>query len=266
MTSLSSPIRRAGPPVLRSLSWIALFAAIAGAWVWLFGLARMLGVDAWGRAPGMTRMAGLTMDTFGVLAAMWAVMMVAMMLPTLVPALGSYAALMRRPGARAQGARLGGWWGIVAGYGAVWGCAAVSLALAQVWALRAGWIDGLGAVQSGVAAGAMLVAAGAWQFTRAKALCHGVCHAPTLYYLGHWRGGLAGGARMGAEMGLYCVGCCGAIMALGFAGGVMSLWWMGLATAFMILEKLPQVGHAVTRPAGVALLFAGCAVLVLSLG
>ncbi|MEO0783831.1 MAG: DUF2182 domain-containing protein, partial [Pseudomonadota bacterium] len=47
----------------------------------------------------------------------------------------------------------------------------------------------------------------------------------------------------------------------GFVGGVMSLLWMGLATLFMVIEKLPQIGHVVTRPMGGILIFAGLVVL-----
>jgi len=50
-------------------------------------------------------------------------------------------------------------------------------------------------------------------------------------------------------------------MALGFVGGVMNLWWMGLATLFMVVEKLPDIGRHVRRPAGAALLLAGLVVL-----
>ena len=81
------------------------------------------------------------------------------------------------------------------------------------------------------------------------------------WFLGRWRPGAAGGARMGAGLGAYCVGCCWGIMALGFAGGVMNMLWMGLATLFMVLEKLPQIGHRLTRPAGGLLIAGGLAVL-----
>ena len=62
---------------------------------------------------------------------------------------------------------------------------------------------------------------------------------------------------MGLGLGIYCVGCCWGFMILGFVGGVMSLLWMGLATVFMIIEKLPQVGRYVTRPMGFMLIIAG---------
>ena len=106
-------------------------------------------------------------------------------------------------------------------------------------------------------AAALLVAVGLFQFTRAKEICHGVCHAPMTYFLGHWRPGFAGGLRMGTGLGAFCAGCCWGFMALGFVGGMMSLLWMGLATLFMVVEKLPQIGHHVTKPAGAALILGG---------
>jgi predicted metal-binding membrane protein len=67
---------------------------------------------------------------------------------------------------------------------------------------------------------------------------------------------------MGLGLGAFCVGCCWGFMALGFVGGVMSLLWMGLATFFMVIEKLPQVGHYVTKPMGAILIVSGAAVLL----
>ena len=90
----------------------------------------------------------------------------------------------------------------------------------------------------------------------------GVCHAPMTYFLGHWKTGFSGGLRMGLGLGAFCVGCCWGFMALGFVGGAMSLLWMGLATLFMVLEKLPEIGHAITRPMGFALIAGGIALLI----
>jgi predicted metal-binding membrane protein len=119
----------------------------------------------------------------------------------------------------------------------------------------------MGIAKSPFVAGGLLMTVGAFQFTRAKEICHGVCHSPMIYFLGHWRTGLKGGLRMGLGLGAFCVGCCWGFMALGFVGGVMNLAWMGLATLFMVIEKLPQVGHVVTKPAGVVLMVAGAGVI-----
>lgn len=243
---------------VRSGLWLGFFAAVLAAWWVMFDMARMMGADLWGRPRGMAMM---EMRSFGALFAMWAIMMAAMMGPTLVPTLAAYDDVIRRFGARA-GAGLGGWLGVLTGYFAVWIGAAAVLAVLQARLMEAGLLNDLGGMPSAIASGALLVAAGAWQFTRAKEICHGVCHRPALYFTAAWRSGVSGGLRMGVGLGAFCAGCCWAIMGLGFAGGVMSLLWMGGATLFMTLEKLPQIGHRLMRPMGAALIAGGGAVIV----
>ena len=87
---------------------------------------------------------------------------------------------------------------------------------------------------------------------------------PGIDFWGHL-GGAVGGAVMGARIGIYCVGCCWVLMLLGLVGGTMNLVWMGLATAFMVLEKLPDIGRWLTWPAGVLLVAAGLYVLLSSI-
>jgi predicted metal-binding membrane protein len=239
---------------IRSALWIAFFAAIAVAWSVMFMMANMAGVDLAGRSVGMNMMPTVT---FGALFPMWAIMMAAMMLPTLVPTLRSYEDLM----ISANGSRAG-WSGVLLGYFIVWVGFAAVIATAQVALIAVGAVNALGVASSVWIAAALLVAVGLFQFSRAKEICHGVCHAPMMYFVGHWKTGFRGGLRMGLGLGAFCVGCCWGFMALGFVGGVMSLLWMGLATLFMILEKLPAVGHVVTKPMGVALILAGIALPV----
>lgn len=238
--------------MLRSALWMGFFVAILLAWAWLYGMARMTGVDWIGR-PGQAM--AMPMTGLAALVPMWMVMMAAMMLPTLVPTLRAYEDLMTS----ANGTRAG-WLGLLGGYLAVWLAFAVGIALLQVGLTRSGVIDAYGIARSRAVAAALLAAVGVYQFTRAKAACHGVCHRPAVWFLGHWRPGLAGGLWMGAVLGAVCVGCCWGFMALGFVGGVMSLLWMGLATAFMVLEKLPQIGHHLIRPMGAALILGALAV------
>jgi predicted metal-binding membrane protein len=176
------------------------------------------------------------------------------MLPTLVPTLTTYESLMR-PGLGTRG----GWLGLIGGYLAVWLGIAGVFAAAQGLLAAAGVVDDLGAAGSRAAAGALLAGAGLWQFTRAKEVCQSACLSPMGWFLGRWRPGFAGGARMGAGLGLYCVGCCWAYMALGFVGGTMNLLWMGIATVLMVLEKLPDIGLLVVRPVGVLMIAAGVA-------
>ncbi len=252
---------------VRSLLWLAFFAAILAAWWMMYVMAMDMDLDLIGR-PGAMGQAMREMDPrmdmympmahFGPLFAMWAIMMAAMMLPTLVPTLRAYEDLMTS----ATGTRAG-WLGVLLGYFVVWVAFAALITGVQLALLFGGVVDMLGIATSPLFAGLLLLAVGAFQFSRAKEICHGVCHSPMMYFLGHWRTGFAGGLRMGLGLGAFCVGCCWGFMALGFVGGVMSLLWMGLATLFMVLEKLPQIGHRVTKPMGVALIFGGLAVLAI---
>ena len=252
--------------IIRGGLWLGFFAAVLLAWGVIYAMSLDMGLDLLGRpdtmAEAMRRMdPGMPMDMpmarFGPLFSMWAVMMAAMMLPTLVPTLRAYADLMKS--ADGTGA---GWAGVVLGYLAVWLAFAAVIAAAQRALLFAGWLDLLGVVTSPWMSAALLIAVGCYQFSRAKAVCHGTCHAPTLYFLGNWRTKFGGGLHMGLRLGAFCVGCCWGFMVLGFVGGVMNLAWMGLATLFMVIEKLPQVGHHVTRPMGAVLVLAGLAVIV----
>lgn len=232
-------------PALRTLQWIGFYLVILLAWWAMYQMAR--GGGDWLCGPATVRL--LPLGGFWVLFAMWSVMMAAMMLPTLVPALRIYDDLPVRAGANARG-----WLGIVLGYALVWLAGSAGFAGMQVYALNAGWIELTGIVTSPWMVAALLALAGAYQFSRTKAICQDACLTPIQYFIASWRPGFAGGLRMGVGLGGYCVGCCWAIMMLAFVGGVMSLLWMGLATLFMVAEKLPEIGRYLRRPAGVLLL------------
>ncbi|MEL7378928.1 MAG: DUF2182 domain-containing protein [Pseudomonadota bacterium] len=247
--------------LLRSGLWLGFFAIILLSWVFLYMMAIGMGLDVIGRPNEMAqRMAmmdprmdmDMPMARFGPLLSMWAIMMAAMMLPTMVPTLRTYEDLI----VSADGTRAG-WLGVVVGYFVAWVGFAALITGVQLALLFGGVIDMLGIPNSALFAAGLLIVVGIYQFTRAKEICHGVCHTPMSYFLGHWHPGFLGGARMGFGLGAFCVGCCWGFMALGFVGGVMSLLWMGLATLFMVLEKLPQIGQVLTKPMGAILIAAG---------
>ncbi|MEM5519012.1 DUF2182 domain-containing protein [Sulfitobacter sp. AS59] len=251
-------------PVIRSALWLGFFGLILAAWVMMYVMSTGMGLDLLGRPNAMGQMMRgmdprmdmyMPMASFGPLAVMWAAMMAAMMLPTMIPTLRSYEDLM----VSANGTRAG-WFGVLLGYFIMWVGFALVITAVQMALLYGGVIDMLGIAKSRWFAAALLLAVGVFQFTRAKEICHGVCHSPMMYFMGHWRAGFAGGVRMGLGLGTFCVACCWGFMALGFAGGVMNLAWMGLATLFMVLEKLPQIGHKVIKPMGVLLILGACAV------
>ena len=252
------------PHILRSTLWLSFFAVILGSWWMMYMMSMDMGLDLLGRPDMMAQkmrmmdpmMSDMAMTRFGPVFAMWAIMMAAMMLPTMVPTLRSYEDLM----ASADGTR-SGFVGVILGYFVVWVAFAALIAGVQIALLYAGIIDLLGIATSRWITAGLLIAVGLFQFTRAKEICHGVCHSPMMYFLGHWQTGFGGGVRMGLGLGAFCVGCCWGFMVLGFVGGVMSLLWMGAATLFMVLEKLPQIGHVITKPMGVALIAGGLLVI-----
>ncbi|MAI18209.1 MAG: hypothetical protein CBC71_04170 [Rhodobacteraceae bacterium TMED111] len=290
--------------ISRNIFWIAFFASILAAWWWLYSMSLSMNMDLMGRMSmenSMSQMSGdgdiapmkgmssfdsmnsgramsentkevampamsgsMSMDTsitnFLPLAGMWTVMMAAMMLPTMVPTLRSYEDLM----VSADGTRIG-WLGVLLGYSIVWIGFALFITAVQKGLLSFNIVDMMGKAKSMWVSASLLMLAGAFQFTRAKEVCHGVCHSPMSYFLGHWKTGLNGGVRMGLSLGAYCVGCCWLFMVLGFAGGVMNFLWMGLATLMMVLEKLPQLGHFLVKPLGGILILSGLSVVAFTI-
>ena len=112
-------------------------------------------------------------------------------------------------------------------------------------------------------AGGTLAIAGAFQFSRAEGPLPGGVPPPRApSCLRHYERGLAGGFALGRRHGLFCLGCCWALMLLMFAAGVANLWWMAGLTALMVYEKTGPGGRRAVPVAGIALL--ACAALVLA--
>lgn len=229
------------------LSVAGLLAAAALAWVALFAMDPM---DA--MAP-----AGWSGARLAITFAMWGVMMVAMMAPTLVPTLQIFA----RVSSERRAGRVGGAAippaVFASGYLAAWlGFSAAATGLQ--WALdRGGALSAHGALTSPLAAGLLLCGAALFQLTSLKEACLRHCQSPLGFLLTHWREGAAGAAHMGLQHGLYCVGCCWALMLLMFVGGTMSLAWMAGIMLYVLAEKLAGRFAWLSRATGVALGAAG---------
>jgi predicted metal-binding membrane protein len=108
----------------------------------------------------------------------------------------------------------------------------------------------------------VLIAAGVFQWTPLKRACLATCRAPLAFLMTGWREGRSGAFAMGLRHGLYCLGCCWALMALLFVAGVMNLLWVVAITLAVLVEKLVPRGDLVGRLAGVALAGAGVLVLI----
>jgi predicted metal-binding membrane protein len=181
----------------------------------------------------------------GALIVMWWLMMVAMMLPSAVPAILLYARLKQRNEGRAIGAT----WIFLGGYLAMWLLFSIAAAVAQ--SLLAGPSM---ALDSRVAQATVLIAAGLYQLSPLKSACVSQCRSPAEFLSRHWRPGPAGTLRLGVIHGAYCLGCCWMLMALLFVGGVMNLLWVIGLTIIVATEKLAPGGPLLGRAGGAALI------------
>lgn len=182
----------------------------------------------------------------------WTLMMAAMMLPSATPMI-----LLHRLGADGRLRRQIWSAAFVTGYLVVWASVGI-----VVWG--AGVAAGALVMpeQRAIAVAALLVLAGIYQFTPLKSTCLRACRTPADFLLTHWHRGLSGQLRLGIEHGLYCLGCCWALMALFVGVGAMSLVWaVGIALVVLVEKVVPQ-GVAFGRIAGALLIVAGAIVLV----
>ena len=215
-------------------------------------------------APGVTGMAmqpaQWTPAYFGLVFLMWWVMMVAMMTPSASPMILLYAAVKRQRVPRAELALLTALF--LAGYLLVWGGFSLIAAGLQ-WALELRELVSASmlTLTSGALGGAILLAAGLYQFTPLKRACLHHCRSPVEYLSRHHRPGRAGALRLGLGHGAYCLGCCWFLMALLFFGGIMNLYWiLGLAL-FVLGEKVLPKGDLIGRGLGAGLVLWGLLLL-----
>ena len=185
---------------------------------------------------------------------MWAVMMVGMMSVSAAPVLLLFAATHARRGDRGVGSAVP-LFGL--GYITVWVGFSACASLAQ-WALHQGaLLSPAMAAASPRLAGVLLIAAGAYQLTPLKRACLRHCQTPLGFLMSHWRDGAGGAFQMGLRHGVYCLGCCWALMCVLFAVGVMNLAWVGVLSAFILVEKMGESGTRIARLGGVLLVGLG---------
>ena len=190
----------------------------------------------------------------------WVLMIAAMMLPSALPLVTAFD---RLASTRADHSRLLVL--LVAGYVAVWAAfGLVAHALHAALLAAAQQLPGLAAHAWAIGA-ATLALAGAFQFSRLKHLCLDKCRTPLGFVIEHWRGRRQAwqAFTLGAHHGLFCVGCCWALMLLMFVVGAGSLGWMLLLAALMAVEKNLPWGRRLSAPLGAALLAAAAALVLL---
>ena len=190
---------------------------------------------------------------------MWWVMMVAMMLPSAAPMLLLFARVNSQH--KAAGPLLVTTGLFALGYLIAWGAFSAA-AVALQWGLEsARLLSPMMETTTVWLSAGILIAAGLWQLTPVKTVCLRHCRTPLGFLIGQWRAGHYGALRMGLGHGVWCLGCCWALMALLFFGGVMNLYWIVGLAVFVLLEKTIPLGHWLGRVAGVVLV--GCGVVLL---
>ena len=191
---------------------------------------------------------------------MWAVMMTAMMVPTAAPMILLFANVQRKR--KAQQRPYVPTSVFLLGYLAVWyGFAAVA-SMAQ-WGLHtAALLSPQMASTSPVLGGALLVAAGVFQWSPLKSVCLSHCRSPLSFLMTEWREGLRGAVVTGLRHGLFCLGCCWVLMALLFVLVVMNLLWVAALVCFVLIEKLAPAGQWVGRITGVLLVGWGVSMIL----
>lgn len=226
-----------------------LACVVALAWLYLLRLSRQMSDMA---AMGMAQMAAWTVSDVVMTTAMWAIMMVAMMLPTAAPMILMFATINRKRRVEDE-ARYVDTGLFTLGYLLLWCAFSVGAALAQ-WAFHGATLLSEDATKATPWLGSgLLVAAGIYQWSPLKYACLARCRSPLGFLLGEWRAGGAGALIMGLRYGLFCLGCCWVLMALLFIGGVMNLTWVAAITVFVVAEKLVPAGRAVSWATGAVL-------------
>jgi len=238
-TAARAPAGRSAP-IESLIVAAALAAATALAWAWLLATSGAGGSEPDSMA-GMAGMAGmgpppLSAAYVGPAFAMWAIMMVAMMVPSAVPMILLRSRIDRAPSRRD---RLANSLLFALCYALVWTGFAALAALAQALLVASGAVSDMALALGDrtVAAGLLLLAA-VYELTAAKRLCLDKCQSPIVFVLRYWKPGAKGAVRLGLAHGLYCVGCCWALMLLLFVGGVMNLAWVAALGLIVLAEKL----------------------------
>jgi predicted metal-binding membrane protein len=182
---------------------------------------------------------------------MWAVMMVAMMLPSTAPMVMAYARIASAHGGHPNLRT----WLFAFGYLAIWTLFSAGATALQFVLVQSSMLSNA-LVTTPIISAAILAVAGFYQLTPLKEACLGRCQSPIGFFMTHWRDGAPGALRMGLSHGAICVGCCWMLMALLFVAGVMNLAWVAAITVFVLIEKATPWGRAIANISGVALIAA----------
>ena len=237
-----------GRRVDRTAAYVGLSGVTAVAWIVTAQLAAGMRtpVEPMDMASAMP-----STGQFLLTAAMWAAMMVGMMVPSATPMVVAYAEWTRAP---SNGSRTLAVTSFLAGYLVVWSAFSLLAASLHVALDRAGLITSMGALARPAVGGTLLVIAGLFQLSPWKESCLRACRTPFGFLVGEWRDGARGALTMGVRHGAFCLGCCWLLMAVLFVVGTMHLAWMAAIAVFVLVEKIAPRWLPVGRAGATALI------------
>lgn len=179
---------------------------------------------------------------------MWAIMMAAMMLPSALPMIIIYSKMSSTDAIGLTTTVF------TAAYLIIWSAFSILAVTTQFLAHNLGILNPSDLTIATLFSAILLLAAGGFQFTKLKETCLKACQSPAGFFMTRWQGGSAGALKMGLSHGLFCLGCCWALMLLLFVGGVMNLAWVLLLTLGVLAEKTIPAGKIVCNLIGIALI------------
>jgi predicted metal-binding membrane protein len=251
----------------RLLVITAIVAVTVLAWAYIVSLAGVAFVPS----SSMEDMPGMDMaepafqawnaSHFVFMFAMWSVMMLGMMLPSVTPTVLIYARVARQ--AFAQGKPLASTTWFVGGYLSAWFGFSLFATIAQ-WSLESTLLLTSAGKANVVLGAIVLILAGLYQWSSLKNHCLSQCQSPLLFIQRHggFERSFRGSFKLGARHGLYCVGCCWSLMCLLFVAGIMNLLWIAGLAVLVLMEKLIPVRPWLSRLIGIGLIVSGVALSV----
>ena len=240
----------------------ALISLCVLSWLYIIYLYRQMypmNMDALFFAMPMTPRWSWT--DFVLLFLMWVVMMIAMMIPSVAPLVLIFA-MINRQRKQQQNPFVPTVY-LLSGYLLVWTAFSLCATMLQ-WLLQQLALLSPDMITTSKTLGAaILISAGAFQFTPWKNRCLQQCRTPLNFLTNHFKEGKWGALQMGVENGLYCLGCCWILMILLFVSGIMNLLWIAIIALFVLIEKALPKAKYVSPVAGIALIIYGIIVLTL---
>ena len=237
----------------KSIVYVGVIAVMLVSWLYLLNMAEQHSqMDmAMMSMPQSDLRHKSTLYDFLILFLMWSVMMTAMMLPSILPATTIFTAFNQRKKVHVQ--PYVKTYIFVIAYLSAWVACSVLFALIQSGLSTAGVLDNAMKTNSSLLSGGILILAGIYQWTPLKEACLRQCRSPLGFFIEKWREGHWGAIYMGWRYGLFCVGCCWALMAIMFSVGAMNILWMAILSIFVLCEKIFPRSRFLRNTAGILL-------------